>query len=1285
MNLKRDRHLALIVLAVSLFCSPLFSQTATTSLRGVVSDPQGAVLPGATVTITNPETGFTRSVETDKTGGYQFQQIPPGNYELNTEASGFAGQKRRVVLLVNTPATVNTTLKLGSTGTAVEVTSEVPTINTQDASVGNVVTNAQIQGLPFEGRDPAAILSLQPGVTFVGNNLDLSYDTRQGSVNGARSDQTNVVLDGVDNNDQAGFGQPFQGALRTPLDSIQELRVTTSNANADAGRSSGAQVIEVTRSGTNKFHGSVYEYNRGLVRAANDWFNKQSQLQSGNPNVPGKVIRNTFGARVGGPIWKDRVYFFTNYEGQRTRENVQVTRVVPTAQLRSGIVRYMTCGAGNPTDCDPAAQTVVTLSPAQLASMDPGCVGNGTCPWGGGANPNVITAWQAYPLPNQFTAGDGLNFAGFTFAAPTPGKLDTYLVRLDANLTPDGRHKVFFKPQMQNDNFVSGPPQFPGQPAQQTTRDNSKGLAVLYTATLAPTLVNNFRYGYIRQGIGISGLQTQPFVSFRGLDQPQAITPTHFTIVPVHNWVDDVSWVRGKHTVQFGVNFRRVDTRLSNNSNSFFNGLTNVSWLDNAAIANTGSDLDPGAFGFAPVADTFSNNYDNPVAALAGLVTQVGSNYNRDKTGAVLPQGEPATRHFRNHEIEGYIQDQWRVLNSLTVTAGVRYTYLQAPYETNGTQVIPSVNLHDWFMARHDAMLQGQAYNPVVTYELGGKANHRPGYWSPQKANFAPRFALAWSPSWENGLSKVLFGGSGKTSIRAGYGMYYDHFGSGLVNTFDQFGSFGLATQLTNSAGLQDVADVPRFTGLNNIPASLQLAAPAGAFPYTPPTDINSGGFAITWGLDERMKTPYSHVMNLGIQRELPKQFVFEADYIGRLGRHLLQEIDLAMPEDLVDPASKVSYFQAATQLAQAAAAGQNIATIAPIPYWENMFPGAAGPAGTQLSGCAPGASSLSGNVTATQAMYDNYACNAGNETTALFLADVLCFPSCSKLGPYAYFDSQFSSLYAQAAIGTSSYHGMQLMLRRQAGAAQFQFNYTLSRSEDMGSNPERISLFNTFGYASQIINSWSPKQLYAPSDWDTRHQINANWVLDLPFGHGKRYLSGAGTAVNQLVSGWQLSGLTRWTSGYPFSIGPGLGFWATNWELTSSAVMNGNKPKTGTFTYTNADACAQGCPNVFADPATAVKQFRNAFPGESGERNNLRGPGIFSVDMSVSKSFPFLETQNITVAVEAFNLTNSARFDVGSLQFVGNNTLANASQFGNFTRTVSRPRVLQFGLRYSF
>ena len=318
------------------------AQSGTTSLRGTVSDPSTAAVSGAKVTLASPERGFTRSATTNATGNYEFLQLQPGNYQLTVEMAGFRkAEQKDIQLLVDTPSTINMKLEVGTTNETVEVSGEAPVLNTTDASLGNAFSEIQVKSLPMEGRNVPDLLSLQAGVAYTGNRPDINnmVDTRSGAVNGARSDQSNITLDGVDVNDNSG-GEAFTSVLPITPDSVQEFRVTTSNYNSDAGRSSGAQVSLVTKGGTNSFHGALYEYHRNTITSANDYFVKQSQLASGEPNRPLKLIRNIFGAAVGGPIIKDRLFFFANYEGARQREEQSALRVVPTDALRDGVMMY---------------------------------------------------------------------------------------------------------------------------------------------------------------------------------------------------------------------------------------------------------------------------------------------------------------------------------------------------------------------------------------------------------------------------------------------------------------------------------------------------------------------------------------------------------------------------------------------------------------------------------------------------------------------------------------------------------------------------------------------------------------------------------------------------------------------------------------------------------------------------------------------------------------------------------------------------------------------------------
>ncbi len=1298
--------------------SPLCAQQGTTSLHGTVSDPNGAVVAGALVILQNQARGFKSETKTAEDGSYEFLQLPPATYELRVSAAGFkTSVQTQLVLQVATPVTLNPRLAISTASETVTVSfAAAPAINTTDATIGNAFDAKQIQTLPFDGRNPAEILSLQPGAVFfpdTGKNLgtpstgngnsDLVADSRSGSVNGGRSDESNIALDGIDDNDQL-FGTAFSGALRATLESTEEFRVTTAGGEADAGRSSGAQVNLITRSGSNNFHGTLYEYNRNIVGRANDWFNKINELSAGEPNKPSPYIRNTYGGSIGGPILKDRLFFFFNYEAVRKAESQQVLRTIPSASLRDGVIMYQ-CQAdpntGLPVDprCN-SASTVQGLSgasytvpsgyfglnPTQIASMDPNCTANHTCAQPG-VNAAILKVLNAYPAPpaSPAPAGDGVNTVGYTFASPNPLHQNTSILKLDYNITKNGNHRVFVRGNYQDDHQADVQ-QYLGSSPTQLETNGSRGIAAGYTAVISPTKANSLRYGFIRQSLGFIGANnSQDHITLVGLDDPRAFTRSTGLIVPVQNWIDDFTWVHGKHTIQIGGNLRIVDSLRNSNDFAFPDAFTSYTWLANSEVANTGGSLDPAAFGFPAVdADLFQTSYDSAITTLAGLISEVNAVYQRDKKGDVLPVGAFTKRHFRDHEFDTYVQDSWRVKPNLTVTIGARYSLLQPPYEVNGLQVAPTTSLDDIFHTRGALQQQGMVSDPIISFDLAGQANGRKPYWQWDYKNIAPRFSVAWSPGWNDGILGSIFGGPGKSSVRLGYGIYFDHFGQEMANTFDKQGSFGLTTVEQNPANVLTVDDVPRFTDLNTIPQALFTLAPqpSAGFPVTPVPGNN----ALSWGVDDKVKTPYSHAFNFSIQRDLGHDFSIEAAYVGRLGRRLFQEIDLMMPLDLVDPKSHMDYFTAATALVKLAqangGAGTDLSQVPNIPFWENIFPTAAGLA--PYSSCTPNSQGLT-SLTATQEMYSFYACDVGNESISLITADSTCSPACATVNgvtqPYQFFQSQFSSLYAWDSIGTSSYNSLQLILRkRMSRGLQFDFNYVFSKSIDLGSAASRVNQYEGFGFDSQIVNSWSPKQLRAVSDFDVRHQFNSNWMWELPFGKGRDFGAGWNRGLDAAFGGWEMSGLARWTSGFPFSVYNGS-FWSTNYGIAGNAAVVGPLPKTGTFDAINPGTTAPAI-NVFQDPTAAIAAFRHDYPGESGSRNNLRGPGYFGIDMSLQKTWNLGEARSLRFGWDVFNITNSIRFDAA--QTIRSSPDV-ASIFGQYFNTLTEPRRMQFSLRFAF
>jgi hypothetical protein len=1227
----------------------VLGQTATTSLRGVVKDPSGALVPGATVTLVDRATGKTLKAVSSGSGLYQFQQIPPARYSIKVLADGFGEQTKTAELLVNQPATIDFTLTVQASSITVDVSATAQTLNTTDATLGDSVGNVTVEALPMEGRNPVSLLTLQPGVLYLGTEND-TVDSRSGSVSGGRSDQGNVTLDGMDDNDQIA-GTAFTGVLRATLDSTEEFRVTTSNGTADSGRSSGAQVSIVTKSGTNTYHGALYEYYRPTNTVANNWFNKFQELSLGEPNIPQKYIMNTFGGSVGGPIKKDKLFFFLNYEGQRNAINDVVTRTVPTQQFYQGSLGYLDVN-GNTQWLDSTAVT----------ALDSGCTTNVAC----GPNPNVLSYFGPLAAKSMYgtapTVGDGLNNAGYIFASPAPATLNTSIAKVDYNLS--ATQHLFFRANLQKDTMAAAE-NLPGQPAATFHDDNTKGLAAGHTWTPTSNIVNDLRYGFIRQGYSTRGVGsgTGDWVNFRFLTQPTSQTRSIMVSVPVNNITDNFTWSKGKHTVNLGGNWRGIQNNRATDQNSYSGASTNPIWLSDFPQAP--SDLGNG----------FDNSYQIAYATLVGTVPETTEQYNYSVTsptsGNLFADGSIIDRHFKANEFEYYLQDAWRITPTLTVTFGVRHSILQAPYETKGQQIAPTVDTHEWFLKRGEAAAQGQVFEDNLEFMPSGKANGRPGYWAKQKANFAPRLSAVYAPN-------------PRTTVRIGSGMYFDHFGQGIVNSFDQQGSFGLSSAVVSPAAAVSFEDTPRFTDAHTIPPLAGCSAPTQTitYPFTPSTQPGCD-FAITWGIDNQLKTPYAYSFDLSLQRELPSGFALEVNYVGRLGRHLLEQLDLAEPVNLVDNQGGGDYFTAAAQMSKISDQNGgcnpysqpacNVPSVPAIQYFEDVFPGM-----KNLDG--PGES-------ATQAIYNNewapYRYSYG-ETQVLSDIDFNCnqyYPGHCNASPL-FWQSQFSSLYAWSSIGTSSYNGLQVTMRHPAShGLTVDFNYTFSKSLDMGSGAERSNWESTDSFGgSAIQNSWNPKLNKGVSDFDTRHLVTIDWVYDLPVGRGKALLSGGSRVLDAVLGEWQWSGLSRWSSGLPFSVyEPG---YTTDWQLGGAGIV--------TAPVKIQKHIVNGVPQIFAgnsantinNGVTTGTPIRLPYPGEAGQRNNFRGDGYFDIDSSLAKTWKLHEEMRLKFAAEVYNVGNNVRFDDSPLNLNG---VLTQGTFGAYGGTLTTYRRMQFGLRLDF
>jgi hypothetical protein len=1301
----RQGFYALFSFLILFGASLTYGQAGITSIRGTVTDKSGAAVVGATVTLTNAAQGLVRSENTNGSGAYEFNAIPPGSYSITIEAPGFRKYEHAGLdLLVNAPATENATLQVGATTETVEVSAQENTLNTTDATLGIAFNENQVKELPMEGRNVPDLLTLQAGVVYVGNNsnIDTNVDTRSGAVNGARSDQSNVSLDGVSVNNRAG--NAFTSVLPVTLDSVEEFRVTTSNANADQGGTGGAQVALVTKSGTNNFHGSAYEYNRNTATSANDYFNKQAQLASDEPNTAPKLIRNIFGASVGGPIKKDRLFFFLNYEGTRRVEAQVVTSVVPSDSFRDGIVEYpcatpSACPGGTVTGQSGKTYAVnagnYALSPTEIQTIDPLHIG---------VNPNVQSFLNSgyFPHGNTLAVGDGLNTVGYTFASPISEVQNWYIGKIDYNITQDGKQRISLSGALAN---LSNPEAeyLPGEAPEYTQVSFNKGLIFGYTGVLTSNIVNNARYGYVRESLGMTGNSDQQWVYLRGItDQTGAITRSDKFQRPIQTISDDLSWTHGKHTFQFGGVIKFVRDGTSNYSTSYSDGYVNSAWLDTGGISNSAQSplnpIYPGNNLPAVNGSTFGLNYDFAIANALGFVSQADGYYNYQKDGSVQAQGLPVARHYAENGYEMYGEDIWKIKPTLTITIGLRYSLFSPPWETNGLQVAPSPSLSSWFNQRYANMNNGipSSADAPISFDLAGPENGgKPGYYNWDYKDFGPRFAFAWAPSRTDGLWGALLG-QGKTSIRGGFATVYDAVGESLITTFDSNGAFGLSSVRTNPAGSESLTTSPRLTDIHTIPQNDLTGAPLllpplpGTFPQTFPDTLSSGGFAIAWGLDNSIKTPYAYTLDLSLTRELAGGFSIETAYVGRLGHRLLAQEDLAQPYDFVDKKTGVDYYSAIQALAKLYRQGIPTSQInsnlvgKTASYWSDIIQ-PLHPGGAYSLYCSGGSTQ-----SPLQAAYDLFSCFSTNETTALSVLDGNTYPygiqdanSSSTLynpetGPFTFFNPQYSSLYAWRNIGTTSYNALQVSVRhRMMHGLQFDANYTYSKSIDLSSDATRIGAVG--GLGGQITNAWDPLQNKGVSDYDLRHQFNTNFIFDMPFGRGRWLGHDVGKGVDAFIGGWELSGLFRMTSGFPVNVGNTFGF-PTDWDLTGLAFLT-SPVQTGHYAVTDGNGNPQI--SVFANGANAINSFTPPYPGESGARNQIRGQGYRGLDLGLSKRWkmPWSEGQSLQFRWEVFNVTNTPVFNVQTAQLA----LYDGPTFGNYTSLLNNPRVMQFALRYEF
>jgi len=1284
----RSVRLLLVLVAGLLVVPTLLVAQQGASVTGVVTDQTGASVAGVKVTLANKEKGFEKTTMTNEIGVYSYASLVPGTgYSITFSKDGFKTVTIfDVYLAVGTASTHNAQIEVGAVSETIEVQAEsAATLNTTNATIGNAIETRRIQDLPILIRtSPARLLGLQAGVvanTGGGANRD-------GAVTGARTDQGNITVDGIDVNDMAG-GFAFTTVGQAPIDTIQEFRTVTANPLADAGRSSGAQIQLITKSGSNEWHGSLRVFLRNDKFASNSFFNNKA----GTPKP--KLHRNQYGASFGGYVIKDKLFFFSDYEGRRDTREFTNARTAPLAHVFQGSVAYVNTSAGcSATSTLATAPSCVTiLTPAQVRAIDPRGIG---------ASPELLTFLSSrYPVGQLgLGLGNGVNTGGVRFNSPVNLADNIYTNKIDFNTV---KHRLFgvFTIQRFKQDRTDGPvQQFPGD--ERTTNSTSRDwrFSIGHTWSLSTSMINQATFGITKQVFAFNRTFRPSFpnsFTFGGLSAPFTGLSSQGRDVPVPTIRDDFTYVHGKHTWQAGFTVKPIQqkSQLTNDFNFITVGLggftsalcgrtSGTVGQCAGGTATTGPNLRPNQAIFG-IPNIFNNatsrgQWDSTFTFLLGRFASASAQANYNTAGTPFPAGTGKNRNFKYNEYETYFGDTWRMRNDFTLGYGVRWQYYSVPYEANGFQAINDIDLTNLLGIRtlNGANgVSGDSAEPFLRYDLGGKANNTRGYSEPDLNNFAPRFSVAYNPSFRDGFLGRIFGDR-KTVVRAGGSIVYDRVAGAITFIQDQVSYLfdNNATRLFGNANpVTALQTDPRFTGITTLPVGLVPSLPSITRPFTPfvsggvPTGNGTGEF--NFAVDQNFRTPYAYTYALSVQREIPGNMIAEVVYVGRMGRKLFAQADAAQVIDFRDNASSQFMIAAFNALQQQIIAGSPITTQ---PWFENQMNGAVASNfssafgvdncpeyaafffGFSVANCTQLVDAFFGSLVEIGDTSDTVQAMFGN---GLLLANVGL-------------SGQFSTNIYNGSFASSSYNGLLVTLRkRYSQNLQFDLNYTYSHSID-----NQSSVVNTVA-GGLICDLRNLRVCRGNSDFDAAHIINANWIYDLPIGRGQFIGRDIPTWLNHVIGGWEVSGIYSWRTGFAFSTTTGS--FPVGFNFNSPAAVMGARSALEGSIHTVGTGSSSTL-QFFRDPTAALGALRNPNNGEIGSRNNLRGPRFSNVDVGVLKNFkmPWSEKHRLQFRWEMYNAFNHPSFLEPNANF-------NSGSFGQISGERSSPREMQFALRYDF
>lgn len=1294
---------------------PVCAQVSTSSITGVATDSSGAVVASAKVEAKNEDTGVVFEQNTTSAGTYAFPSLTPGRYSITVTMLGFQTfTSTHNVLTVGTPLVVDVVLKVGTVGQSVEVVeSNYQRLETSNATVSDIMDTKQVQDLPLNGRNPLALLTLEPGVVQRTTNGAGSGT----HVFGSRDRAHNVTIDGIDANEST-VPNPQGNIQRLNPDNVQEFRTVTLGATAEQGRNSGANVIVATRSGTNSLHGSVFYFNRNTDYNANEWFSNYEGRQRPELKL------NEYGFAVGGPIIKNKTFFFGSFQNNQINqtEPVSATNVgvagfgaptVYTALARTGIFRFVR-GAINVNGTTVTGNSPLLVdSNGNLKPAVPVCNGTtvtGNCvdsynifandPLGIGGDPAVLALMNSLPAANAFSLGDGLNQAGFNWNPPSQFKGPNYYVRVDHTFGPNDN--VFVRwlqntfDTKQGDFLNSRPQVYPGFPPLGEVNRLGKNLAISYRHSFSPTLVNEITAGFNRFAFQFTFGESNPnfpnpqkvpiwaddcvLGSMQNVDPPYCLSPHTQRAITTPQIVDNLTWVRGPHTFRAGINFRFY---VHNDSRGFFGGnvvtpiirFNQLNQLNRVGNFNNIPATGSGATCATCANSTDVNLLQQAIDELAGIPSRIQQAFLANFSANTYNSTNFATVYTRAHQYDSYVQDEWKLRPSLTLNLGVRWEYNPAPYDAKEA-LVPNV-FPDGSQGTVSYVKADRWFNNNNIGAVG------------------PRIAIAWSPD-------------SRTSVRAGYSWLFD-----TLSTFQVTAIAGKMPGFLINC-LVNIPTTGPATVTNGCVVPPALVANPGArissgFPVSLPTPTITPSAALSpipqpstqapavGAFDPNIKNPSIHEWDLTIQRELPKHFVAEIGYIGKRGTHLYRAYDLNQVSinGSLNGLSFLDSFNVAMKNRQMGCS----------PDGTNCPAGVTGQTPTLLLQMMSAA-----NLNRRTSDFDTF--NIGN--FANFADGLTGANAITAHGfPANFFrpNAQFGQIFFQDSGGDSYYHGLFVAARRRfEQGLDLAFSYTFSKSiDDMSIDPTGAAT----GGGLSTTNSRTPTDIHnwrldrALSDFNNTHVLLANLLYEFPLGKGKRIASSAPRWANQIIGGWSFTGIFTYQSGEPYSITSGS--LTANGAHVSFAQVRGPLDQ-GHVQFVNGIEgpvmynAGQRITNP-ADPnfnCVNVRGTQTFFcippPGQQGNgRNIVQGPNFWNLDSGLLKDFSLTERFKLQFRAEAFNVLNHTNWENPRNATSGSPSLRSSIFARTCCASASLPssatviaigepnRVLQLGLKLSF